>query len=327
MSMSRSQVSGGVDSMYSMEDLSIPRTPNFARTPEMKRDSTAKKKRKEKKEKKGKDLANFPDMGNFLNKLQGTEDQSHNFLSNPPDLAQSMMLQAKIAGLTNPNLLFPFPNLVFPPGPGLIPNHPSMFQQFNPMQQQFPFGHPSTKSHEMGNLMNYNHSQKERNEPNMYASTSGMAEKSFCNVASLIPPSLSIELVPKTPKEQPKIYSNVSNFSKHNEITKKVEEIDTYDLTKDSSPEPSLPPPKVPTPTIPVSMLPSVAPIEIALDDFSCKIKEKKEKKRDKKDKEGKIKKKKDKKDKIKNKERKEGKEKSKKEKKEKRKDKDVSQT
>lgn len=322
MSMSRQTVSSS-DSMFSMEDLSMPRTPNFPRTPEMKRESASKKKRKEKKEKKGKDVGNFQEMGNFLHKLQDSGDQSNNFLSSPPDLAQTMLLQAKIAGLQSQNLLFPFPNLVFPPGPGLIPSHPSLFQQFNPMQQQYPFGRPN-KVPDMGSLMNFKYSQKERNEPNMYASTSGMSEKSFCNVASLIPPSLSIELVPKTPKEQPSIFSNVSNFNKHNELMKKVEDIDTYDLTKDSSPEPNLPPPKVPTPTIPASIQPSVAPIEIALDDSTCKIKEKKEKKRDKKDKDGKIKKKKDKKDKVKNKERKEGKEKSKKEKKEKKKDKDV---
>ncbi len=337
------------DNQFSIDDLSIPKTPNFPRTPELKMEKKKKEKKKEKK-------MRHEFMGGFGG---GFQDQSNPFLQKPPENPAALLAGT---GLTQAqqNLLFPFGtlgnlgNLMFPSGPGLIPN-PGLIPTFPPMGP----GVPPFPMMMPGQDLNLQKFQKPPKKQEKKDFGNLLPDKSFCNVAPLVPPSLSLE--PSQPRFDlpvgaeklpsatqitpiksvpPMVAPSSSQKPERVETFVRQEEtVTTYDLT--SSPEPMEPPkPKSPAPA--VSITPSViaapqaptitpqllppAPVSIPsnilqqpdLDIIKIKDKsEKKKDKKDKKDKEGKMKKKKDKKDKNKSKEGKEEK-KEKKEKKEK---------
>lgn len=267
------------DSHFSIDDLSIPKTPNFPRTPEMKMEK--KKKRKEK-EKKLKNEQFLGAMGGFFQDAAGP---SNPFLPKNQENPAALLAGT---GLTQAqqNLLFPFGNLsnlgnlMFPSGPGLIPNQ-GLIPPF-PTLGAGPFGlNPPALGIPGSDLNLHKFSQKIPKKQEKKDFGNLLPDKSFCNVAPLVPPSLTIE--PTPPKQQrfdlplgaeklpaaTQITPIKSSFdagksqptpgSSHRveSFVRQEESMTTYDLT--SSPEPMIPP-KPKTPPLAVTIIPTAVP-------------------------------------------------------------------
>lgn len=270
MPMNLSGISRSNESSF--EDMiSVPKTPTIPpRTPDFKIQSVEKKEKKERK-KKEKKVDNQPDW------MQQSQQQQHQQFSNLFDLSaqnnsflQNLQTGSLMGNLANSFMInrnpFSLPATdIFSPSPGLIPRTTfGMSQSMNPMMNSYgmdinnlfqqqtpsPTTMPSAKP------------KKVKPKPPKQPAKSAIDEflslgSKFCNVAPLVPPSIikdrydtSLMNLETFPLQQQNMNTAFDQLLKdqHNQPQQQstpakkfpIEKVETFDLTKDSSPEPTM---------------------------------------------------------------------------------------
>lgn len=254
----------------SFEETAMPKTPTIPRTPDFKLTQTAEKKEKKERKKKEKKV----DQVDWSQQQQ--QQQFPNPFENNPFL-QSLQSGGIMGNLGNPFMSnrnpfsLPPADLFSSTVPSLIPRN-----SFNMSQPMNPYGFPAL---EMNNVIP---KQKKVKQPKPTMDDFLQMGSKFCNVAPLVPPSIikerfdpqSMMNLDPFPLQQQTMSSAFDQLLKDQQqphqkqssaTTKKIndEKMETFDLTKDSSPEPvmnvPIPAASAPAPSTAISQAPSLS--------------------------------------------------------------------
>lgn len=271
----------------------IPKTPTIPRTPEIVPNVIAEKKEKKERKKKEKKLDQQMDWSHQQQQFTNPFDLSAAAQNN--SFLQSISSNLLNNPFLNPSGRNPFTNAadIFSPGPGLIPRSVPQFGMSAAaaaaMVNPYGFPLPNMEMNIMQQQQQHQqHSpsiqQKKVKQPKQSQSVDFLQMGSkLCNVPSLMPPSSSLNLKERSFEAPPSSHSQIqqihsqtssnisSNFPslqqssasfdqllKDQQTSKKVndEKVETFDLTKDSSPEPLMTAPIPSTPLVASNIAP-----------------------------------------------------------------------